>query len=168
MTRVALVAAVGLAGCSAQPAEPPAAAAPHVAIAAPVAPAPGSPATAAPQPKPPEATPPVFEYPPDLAGRAVAKATVPPAPALTPVEKFGAEPRPRALPAKLLDPEFDPKVNHALPPVPFAKPAGLKPAAPPERVPLDLGRGADRVPARPTFPVAAGGTERAPDRKSVV
>jgi hypothetical protein len=38
-------------------------------------------------------------------------------------------------------------------------------SAPPERVPVDLGFGADAIPAKPMFPIAAGITERARDVK---
>jgi hypothetical protein len=169
MTRTALFVAVGLAGCSAQPAEPPAAAAPNVALAN-VALAPGvavepaeSAAPGGPLPPSDDLPPPVFEYPADLAGKAVVKAVFPPAPPLAPVERFGAEPRPRTPPAKLLDPDFVARVSLALPPVLPPKPPELKPAGAAERVPLDLGRGADAVPSRPTFPVAAGVTERSRD-----
>jgi hypothetical protein len=52
-----------------------------------------------------------------------------------------------------------------LPPLLPGRAKDLRPGAPPERVPVDLGLLAAAVPARPAFPVAAGVTERAPDVK---
>src|SRR5262249_43702079 len=114
-----LALSLGVLGCSQQPAEPPAVAQvpanvslsagptdPARPLANPVA---GTPVSLSPgqaptmaQPTPPEPT--AFEYPPDLGGKAVAKAVAPDKHALTPTERFGTSPKPRKLPAKFLDP----------------------------------------------------------------
>jgi hypothetical protein len=170
MTRFApLAVSLGLVGCGQQPADPPVSQA-QVPANVVVAAGPTEPATGEPvvvpasqgQPKPPE--PAAFEYPADLGGKSVAKAVAPDRPALA-AERFAARPRPRKLPTRLLDPEPIPRGNYSLPPLLPKKAASVKPVAPPERVPVALGAGADAVPARPTFPVAAGVTERAPDVK---
>lgn len=115
-------------------------------------------------PKAPE-PPTMFEYPADLGGKVVAKAVSPDRPALTPAERFGVAPKPRATPARIADPDALVKSDYRLPPLPVGKPAEVRPTAPPERVPVDLGFGTADVPARPTFPIAAGITTRAPDVK---
>jgi hypothetical protein len=115
-----------------------------------------------PLPEPPAPSP-GFEYPADLAGRVVARAVAPDLPALPSPERFGRSPKPRPIPGRLLDPEATPPVRHTLPPV-WPSPAGrVRPLPPRERVPIDLGSGAEAVPARPTFPIAAGIDTRAPD-----
>lgn len=177
----ALITVLGI-GCSQSPPEP-AAATPNVTVAAatptptekplvqPVAntnpgalpqPTPVQPVQpVAVQPKPPE-PPTVFDYPTDLGGKAVVKAVTPSIPPLT-GEKFGVAPKPRAVPARVLDPDPVTKAEYVPPPILFAKPAEVKPSAPPERVPFDLGLRANDIPAKPTFPVAAGITEKARD-----
>jgi hypothetical protein len=165
MTRSAILAlTLGLAGCS-QAADPPARAAVDAGVAIKPEPSPPALPVTADPPKPP-ATPAAFEYPADLGGQAVAKATAPDRPALT-HERAVPAPKPRALPAKLLHPDAVAKVkaNYRLPLVPPTKPAAVRLVAPPERVPVELGRGTDGIPSRPTFPVAAGVTQRAPDVK---
>jgi hypothetical protein len=173
MTRFApLALSLGLFGCGQQPADTPA---PGPATQTPanvvVAAGPTEPSSATQpvtalvsqaQPKPPE--PPAFEYPADLGGKAVQKAVAPDRPALA-AEGFATGPKPRKLPVRLLDPDPVAKVRHSLPPLLPKKAASVKPIAPPERVPVALGAGADDVPARPTFPIAAGVTERARDVK---
>lgn len=132
-------------------------------VAAPVAvttPRP-TPVVAAQPPKPPE-PPTVFDYPTDLGGKAVVKAVTPSVEKL-PVEKHAAAPKPRVAPARVVDPEPVTRPNTAIPPVLFAKPNEVKPTPPAERVPIDLGALADAVPAKPTFPVAAGIATRARD-----
>lgn len=174
MIRHALLAAVtGLAaGCSQQSEQGQAAASVAVAPAATLPPAPAVTPVPVPQPAPvqplpvapmPHAAPTVFEYPTDLGGRAVVKAVTPTIAPLKTGEMFGTAPLARTPPARLLDPEILTKAEYTPPPVLPPKPAEVKPVAPPERVPLDLGARTDAVPAKPTFPVAAGITERARD-----
>lgn len=153
----------GALGCSQQSAPQPAAV---VEPAVAVAPQPGAPAPAPearpPAPKPPE-PPPTFEFPPDLTGQALSKAIAPAPPAKLPGERFGTEPRPRATPAKYLEPDPLAKTAHALPPVAPAKLPALKPVAPAEKVPVALGAGAGELPAKIVLPVAPVVTARAPD-----
>lgn len=125
---------------------------------------PGEPIIAQP-PKPPEPPPTVFDYPTDLGGKAVVKAVTPSIAKPLATEKFGETPKPRILPARVLDPDPVTKATYVPPPLMPAKPAELKPTPPTERVPLDIGLLADAVPAKPTFPVGAGIAERARDVK---
>jgi hypothetical protein len=81
---------------------------------------------------------------------------------LAQTEKFGQAPLARA-PSKVLDPDPVNRVVYAPTPISLPKPAGLKPASPAEKVPVDLGFGADGIPARMAFPVGAGITTRARD-----
>ena len=118
--------------------------------------------TTAQPPKPPE-SPPEFEYPADLSGKAVVKAVTPETPALRPTERFGLAPKPRVIPAKILNPESPVKASYALPPILPAKSSGVTISPPREQVPFDLGRGADMPPAKPTLPISAAITERARD-----
>ncbi len=115
-------------------------------------------------PKPPEPPPTVFDYPTDLGGKAVVKAVTPSIAKPLATEKFGATPKARSLPT-VLDPDGITKATYVPPPVMPAKPAEVKPTPPAERVPFDIGLLADAVPAKPTFPVAAGIVERARDVK---
>ena len=123
------------------------------------------PATPTPAPQPPKRpeTPSVFEYPPDLAGNVVVKAVAPAAPTLAPNERFGATPKPRTPPSKILSPEPTEKASYSPPPLLTAKSTGISITPPREHVPVDLGRGADIVPAKPSLPIAAAITERARD-----
>lgn len=123
---------------------------------------PVEPISAQPQPKPPE-PPTVFDYPSDLGGKAVVKAVTPTITQPLPTEKVAATPKPRTFPARLLEPDPITKAVYVPPAVLPAKPAEAKPTAPPERVPVDLGALADGIPAKPTFPIAAGISERARD-----
>ncbi len=160
--------ALGFAGC-AQPAEQPAQAqaAANVALTSgtpelpPPAQNPGSDSLSPQQPA--SQSLPGFEYPADLGGKAVAKAVAPDKPALTPAQRFGTTPKTRTVPAKFLDPDPLMRVSYALPTFLPTKAVELRPAVSSERVPADLGLGAQSIPARPTFPVAAGVTERARD-----
>ncbi len=166
MHRTFLVAALGVAGCSqAQPET--GAPAPGVAVTT-ATPPPGTTTPIEPiavqPPKPPE-PPTVFDYPSDLGGKTVVKAVTPTIGKLPPAEKLAAAPKPRAFPARVLDPDPVTKATYTPPPIMPAKPAEVKPKHPPERVPHDLGSLADAVPAKPTFPVAVGITERARDVK---
>ena len=122
---------------------------------------PETPKLPAPPVKPPEA-PTVFEYPTDLAGKAVVKAVTPTVFVPT-TGKLGAGPLPRTVPAKVVNPEAADKARYVPPPITLAKPADVKLLPPAERVPVELGFGAGDVPAKPTFPIAAGITERARD-----
>lgn len=162
MTRASLFAAVVvLGGCSRPAAEsvppaPPELAAPVVVVTE------EGPAGEAREPVP---GPGGFEYPGDRAGRLLARAAVPEAPAVPPVEWPAIGPVRRVPPAVVLSPEPPPGLpaRPALPPVLPVSRSPVRPLPPPERVPWDLGWGAAAVPARPTFPVAAGITTRAPD-----
>lgn len=162
MTRSTLLAALAFAGCSQQPPAP----SPElgaVVVADVPAPKPETQPVAA-QPAPqPVAEPPTFKFAPDLTGQALAKAVAPGVPLKLQTERFGAEPKPRAVPAKYLDPDPTARAVHALPPVLPAKPAPVKPVAPAERVPLDLGARADALPVALVLPVAPVVTERARD-----
>jgi hypothetical protein len=82
---------------------------------------------------------------------------------LTPTEKFGAVPKPRTIPAKISNPEMLAKADYTLPQIPTVKPATMSISSPQEKVPFDLGRGANMVPAKPSLPIAAGISERARD-----
>jgi hypothetical protein len=118
-----------------------------------------------PKPKPPE-PPTAFDYPADLGGKAVVKAVTPTITTPLSTEKAAAAtPKPRTPPSRLLDPYPLTKATYVPPPVLPAKPAEARLTAPPERVPVDLGWLAEDVPAKPTFPVAAGISERARDVK---
>jgi hypothetical protein len=104
-----------------------------------------------------------FEYPTDLTGKAIVKAVAPETPALTPSERFGAAPKPRTVPAKIANPESVVKANYMPPPI-LPKNSSIVAISPPrEQVPVDLGRGADTIPAKPTLPIAAAITDRARD-----
>jgi hypothetical protein len=106
----------------------------------------------------------VFEYPQDLAGKAVVQAVNPEPPALKPTERFGDAPTARPSPAKILNPEPTVKVNYAPPTIAATKPGSLPLSSPRESVPFDLGRGADAPPVKPTLPVSAAPVvERARD-----
>lgn len=166
MTRSTLLAALAFAGCSQQPPAP--SPEPGAVVVAPVvvdAPAPKpetQPVAAQPAPQP-VAEPPTFKFAPDLTGQALTKAVAPGVPLKLQTEKFGAEPKPRAVPAKYLDPDPAARAVYSLPPVLPAKPAPVKPGAPAERVPLDLGARADALPVAVVLPVAPVVTERARD-----
>ncbi|QDU19557.1 hypothetical protein [Urbifossiella limnaea] len=143
---------------------------PAVAVAepavAPVAPAPAAVAAQAPQPPAPlpqpPAPPPVFPFPTDTAGKELPKVVAPQPPAPLPVDRFGAAPKERA-PAAAVRPDSLGKLAAVPPPALPKRPAGFAPHAPAERVPLDLGVGADAVPARPSFAVPPVEVVRAPD-----
>jgi hypothetical protein len=154
--------ALGLAGCS-QPVgeskvEPPAA---PVVLAQPTG---GTDADPKPQPPPKRvAPPPTFAFPADQAGTALARVVSPDVTRPLPAERFGASPKPRPVPAKVLEPDATAHASYVPPPLLPPKPVSAKPAAPPEKVPLDLGTGADGAPAKLVLPVAAIDTARARD-----
>lgn len=104
-----------------------------------------------------------FEYPADLGGQMVERAISPRMPSMPPVEMFGTAPKLRTGSDRLLHPEVSAKARYVPPPILLPKAAEMKLAPPAERVPAELGRGADHVPARPQLPVAPGITERARD-----
>lgn len=162
--------AVGLVGCSQAPAPEPPADAPAVSVALappPVELPPGVPPEAAAvrlaQPPKPEPPPPVFPFPADAGGAAVAKVVTPNIARPLPADKLAVAPKPRPVPPKVLEPASPLAANYALAPLLPPAPAGLKPHAPTERLPFDLGARADAPPAKPTLPVAVVTTERARD-----
>lgn len=168
MTRSTFLAALALAGCSQQQAAdtPPVAEPPAVVIV----PEPSGSMTTAPEPKAqpaapvqPPSPPPAFAFTPDLTGQALPRVVAPQIPVKLPGERFGGEPKPRATPAKFLNPETTARDNYALPPILPAKPVAANPAAPPEKVPLNLGARTGDIPAKPVLPVAAVVTPRARD-----
>src|SRR5262245_27234004 len=114
----------------------------------------------APQPAPP---PPEFAFADDLTGDALPRVVAPPAPPAPPVERLGTAPKSRSVPAKVLDPNTLAPVSYAPPPVMPPHLPVVKLTAPPEVLPLDLGAGADDVPAKPVLPVATVVKERARD-----
>lgn len=159
--------AFGLAGCSQpQAPEPAAVEVPtgSVALVVPVADAPPAPK---PQPavaaQPPKAEPPPFAFPADQGGAAIARVVTPNVARPLPADKFAVAPKPRAIPARVREPDAARPASYALSPLLPPKPPAPKPANPAERVPLDLGARADGVPAKPVLPVAAVVTERARD-----
>ncbi len=165
MTRSTFLAALALAGCSQeqQLAEPPPVAQSAVLIAPEVSSSMAVRAEPKAQPPVPVPPPQTFAFAPDLTGQALPRVVAPPVPVKLPGERFGGEPKPRTVPAKLLDPDATARVKYAPPPIVPAKPVAAPPAAPAEKVPLTLGAGADEVPAKPVLPVAAVVTERARD-----
>ena len=122
--------------------------------------------TISPEPQPTPAQPsapiPAFVFPSDLTGQALPRVVAPQIPVKLPGASFGTEPQPRPVPAKILDPEVNSRTRYALPPILPAKSTAMKPAAPPEKVPINFGAGAS-VPPKPVLPVAAVVTERARD-----
>ena len=165
MRRTFLLAAAGLIGCNRPTPQP----VPDVVVAAaeqpdavaPVPPAPTPDVPPAVPPAPP-APPPVFAFPADLAGKELPRVVAPPAPAALPAERYGAAPLARTPPARVVSPDPLAKRRYALPPLLPPKPAGLKPVAPAERAPLDLGVAA-AVPARPSLPVTPGAVAKSRD-----
>lgn len=130
------------------------------------------PATAAPEPAaeagPPAAPPgPSFPFPADLGGKAVAKTVTPAAPPPLPLPgddqpATGKGPRPlRANPRT--DPDLVGKPAYTPPPVRLPAPPAMKPAAPPERVPFDLGARPTPVPSAVVFAETSPQTARARD-----
>lgn len=149
--RLAL-AAVALAGCNrSQPAEVVEAVA--VVVVAP-APAPQLPA-----PVPPQA----FAFPADIAGAAVTKVVTPAAPPPLSTERFGAAPRVRPVPPKVMDPDPFARTTPQPPRIAIAPVAVVKPVAPAERLPFDIGVTAQQVPAKPKLPETPLPTPRARD-----
>jgi hypothetical protein len=156
------VLALGLVGCAQQQAADSGQAKPELIYASVTA---GEPA-GAPLPQPPtkpEPPPPTFAFPADRTGTALARVVTPDVTRPLPAERFGAAPKPRSVPGKVLEPDATAPASYTLPPALPPKPTSTKPGAPPEAVPLNLGAGADGVPAKPVLPVAAVATERARD-----
>jgi hypothetical protein len=130
---------------------------------------PGAPVAALPQPpvpqpppKPPE-PPPEFKFAPDLGGKAVARAVAPNLAKPLALDRAPAAPKPRAVPERVLNPEANERTAFVPPPLMPPKPPATKPANPAERVPFDLGIGADAPPAKPVLPTVAIETPRARD-----
>ncbi len=150
-----------LAGCAQQqaadaPAEP--VAIQPVAIT-PVQPLAPEPIPVAPAPRP------SFAFADDLTGKELARVVKPSAPPVPSTERLGTAPQSRPVPANVLEPDLTTRAKYIPPPVmPIAPVIAAKtPAPPPETVPLNLGAGADGVPAKPVLPVAAVVTERVRD-----
>ena len=167
MIRSAILAlTLGLAGCSPSADTPVRAPADVNVTIKPEPPAPAKAPDVTPElPDHPE-TPTAFEYPADLGGEAVASAVAPDRPTLTP-DRTAPAPKPRTPPAGLLEPAvLTPRPSLKLPPPsPAASAVAARPVPPRERVPAEFGRGSEQVPARPTFRVAAGVTQRARDAR---
>ena len=151
--------ALGLAGCAQQQAGE-SASVPPVAVALAQ---PAVPVADEPKPQPPAPPPPTFAFPTDRTGTAIARVVTPDVTRPLPAERFGAAPKSRPVPPKVLEPDAPAPASYVLPPVLPPKPTSTKPGAPPEKLPLDLGAGADGVPAKPVLPVAAVATDRARD-----
>ena len=101
--------------------------------------------------------------PTDLGGRALERAVAPDTPALEPIERFGVAPRPRNGIVRSIDLKLTQPLHH-LPPTPL--PAGIvamRPAPPAERIPPDLGVGANAVPGKPKLPLSIVATKRSRD-----
>ena len=113
------------------------------------------------QPAPVAAT--EFAYPPDLAGKQISRVVTPVAPPLPQTEKLGQAPLVRTPSAKLLDPDSLTRTVYRPTPVALPKPAGLKPISPAERVPADIGFGADAIPSKMVFATGPGITTKAHD-----
>ncbi|QJW95941.1 hypothetical protein [Frigoriglobus tundricola] len=103
---------------------------------------------------------PTSQFPEDLAGKELARVGAPGSAAALPVERFGHVPKPRPVPAKVLDPDVPPRVGFTPRPVSGPPVPAVKPVAPPETVPIF---GAAAVPVKPVLPVAAAATEIARD-----
>jgi hypothetical protein len=116
-----------------------------------------------PEVKKPDVPPPTFAYPPDLGGQALPRVVTPAGPPLPPTERLGQKPTVRNPPARVLNP--DPATSKVYVPatVLLPRPTGLKPTAPAEKVPADLGAGAEAVPAKPVLPEGQGVTQKGPD-----
>ena len=120
-----------------------------------------SPEAILPPPSPPGPT--AFEFTPDLAGEAVAKAVTPDVSRPLPAERFGRSPRPLAVPVKVVEPVAVTRTSHIPPTVLPNGRSSVKPSDPPEEPPLSLGFGSDALPARPVLPVTEVKTPRARD-----
>jgi len=158
--------ALALAGCGQQPTADSTTAPPVVVVTPPSAVA-----AATPTPKPqsqaepqlPAPAPPTFDFPPDLTGKALARVLAPDTSRPLPQERAIPAPKPRAVPATILEPNTLTQVRYVPPSLPLAKLPAAKPTNPTEKVPLDLGMGAEALPTKPVLPVVAMDTPRAPD-----
>jgi hypothetical protein len=99
----------------------------------------------------------------DLTGKELARVLVPDAGRPQPGENAPTEPKPRAVPARVLDPDATTPARYVPPPVLPPKPVAARPANPAETVPVNFGAGADDGAGKPTLPVAPLRTERARD-----
>ncbi len=160
-----LIAVMGVTGCGDKPS-------PRPAVAVKVQPDPVPPAapvdqTPAKDPPPgkTEVPPPspAFTFPDDAAGKAIAKVVTPQALPPLPVERFDLTPKPRGQAASVTNPDPMLRPEYAPPPLLPARRPGSLPTAPAERVPSDIGFGADAIPERPKLPNPPGITERARD-----
>lgn len=128
---------------------------------------PAAPVAALPQPpvQPPKLPepPPEFKFPADLGGKAVARAVAPNLTKPFPLDRAPVVPKPRAVPERVLNPEANERTAFAPPPLLPPKPPAAKPTDPAERVPFDLGVGADAPPSKPVLPTVAIETPRARD-----
>jgi hypothetical protein len=156
----ALLAALALVGCGkSQPAEP-------QTVAVVVQPEPVSVALpaptleVAPQPTP---VPPSFAFPADAAGEAVTKVVTPAAPPPLPIERFGAAPKARPVPTRVMEPDTGARTAHQPPRIALSPVAVVKPVAPPERLPVEIGVNSQQVPAKPMLPETPLPTPRARD-----
>jgi hypothetical protein len=162
MTRSTILLTVLVAGCN-RPAPPTfdssASAAEATPAIQPIAATPTP--TGAGQPTPAAST--EFAYPPDLAGKQLPQVVAPKVPPLPQTEKFGQTPLARTPSVKLLDPDPLTRTVFVPTPVSLPRPAGVKPTSPAERVPPDIGFGADAVPAKTVFAVGPGITAKVRD-----
>lgn len=152
-------------GCSQQPPDAPApidVSKVQLVPDAPVAALPQPPVQPPQPPQPPE-PPPEFTFAPDLGGRTVALAVEPNITKPLALDRVPAAPKPRAVPDRVLNPEANDRAAFVPPPLMPPKPAATKPANPAERVPFDLGIGADAPPSKPVLPTVAVETPRALD-----
>ncbi len=116
-----------------------------------------------PTPTPVPAAPTEFVYPPDLTGKQLPRVVAPAAPPIPATEAFGKEPTVHKLPAKLVEPDALSRTVLAPAPLALPAPASVLPVSPMERVPADLGFGAEDVPAKVKFPVGPGISVKARD-----
>jgi hypothetical protein len=97
----------------------------------------------------------------DLGGRAVEQAVAPDTPALPPIRETSRVERSLAVASGSFHADVTRKPT--LPPVLPKQVDGMRPIAPVERLPSDLGLGTRSLPARPTLPIKAVVTKRARD-----
>ena len=156
--RITLLLAVVLTGCGrSKPADAVAAPTPDP-VVVPVAVVEVAPAPQAVAPPPP-----AFAFPADAAGTAVSKVVTPSAPPPPPTEKFGAVQKPRDVPLRVMEPDTGARAALQSPRIPLPPSGVVKPVAPRERLPVEIGLNAQGVPAKPKLPDAAVPTPRARD-----
>ena len=101
-----------------------------------------------------------FQFPDDLAGKELARVAAPGPTGALPVEQFGNVPKPRRVPARVLDPDVPARIEFTPQPVSGPPAPVVKPAAPLEALPIF---GAAAVPVKPVLKVTAAATEIARD-----